>query len=208
MLYKYAKRALDIIIAAPLLLISFPFVTLVGLILFYWHRAPLFMWQTREGAYGKPFRILKLRTMYLDAGRRLEQHLNNYPIAKRDFEQNKCLRFDPRIAGPIGKLARQYSIDELPQLWNVMKGDMSMVGPRPLTTEDATDFFPDRVRHARLQVPPGLTGLWQATRTGKRDVVKDMAAKDLVYIQNRSLWLDLKIIFRTMPAVFSGRGLY
>lgn len=165
-------------------------------------KGPIFYRQQRSGLYGKPFAMWKFRSMYKDAEQRLEEIKAAYgnemdgPIFK--------LTNDPRIF-PFGHFIRKFSIDELPQLLNVLKGDMSIVGPRPLPLYE-TAAFTDIAHRRRLSVLPGLTCFWQVEGRSENSTFDDMVQKDLKYIDNWSLWLDVKLFFRTIPAVIFGRG--
>ena len=202
-----AKRAVDIIGATALLLLLAPVALAVGLAIRSRSPGSLLYGQDREGLYGRPFRILKLRTMHPDAAKRLREYLQSNPAAAAEFSRNGCLRLDPRVVGGIGAFARRYSIDEIPQFWNVLIGEMSLVGPRPLRTADAEQLFDPPTRRLRLQVRPGLSGLWQVKRSGKSDIMRNVAELDLLYLRTRSIWLDLQILWRTPRAVMSGGGL-
>ena len=164
--------------------------------------APVFFTQMRAGRYGQPFRMWKFRTMVADADKMLDQikedHGNHMegPVFK--------LKHDPRIF-PFGALLRKFSIDELPQLINVVKGEMSLVGPRPLPIYEV-DAFCELSHRRRLSVKPGITCEWQAGGRNTITSFEEWVAMDLRYIDNWSLWLDIKILFRTIPAVLFGKG--
>jgi exopolysaccharide biosynthesis polyprenyl glycosylphosphotransferase len=164
--------------------------------------APVFFRQRRAGRYGKPFRMWKFRTMVPDAEAQLarvkEEHGNHMegPVFKLDR--------DPRVFA-FGALLRRLSIDELPQLLNVASGKMSLVGPRPLPLYEV-DAFEKSEHRRRLSVKPGITGEWQAGGRNKITSFEQWVAMDLKYIDNWSLWLDIKILLRTIPAVLFGRG--
>jgi len=164
--------------------------------------APVFFSQMRAGRYGRPFRMWKFRTMVANAEEMLEQikqeHGNQMqgPVFKLDN--------DPRVF-PFGALLRKLSIDELPQLLNVVKGDMSLVGPRPLPLYEV-EAFNDLSHRRRLSVKPGITCEWQAGGRNKINSFDEWVRMDLRYIDNWSLWLDFKILMRTIPAVLFGHG--
>ncbi len=202
-----AKRSVDILGAALLLAAFGPLALATGLAIRVRSPGPLLYGQQREGLHGRPFRILKLRTMYTDAAERLRVRLEKDPAAAAEWAQNGCLRQDPRVTGRLGAFARRYSLDEIPQFWNVLTGDMSLVGPRPLRAVDAETLFDDDTRRLRLHVRPGLSGLWQVRRSGKSDIMRNVAELDLLYLRTRSLWLDLWILWKTPRAVLSGGGL-
>lgn len=163
---------------------------------------PVFYRQKRSGLYGEPFMMWKFRSMYTDAEERLEEIKKTYgnemdgPIFK--------LTEDPRVF-PFGRFIRKFSIDELPQLINVLVGDMSLVGPRPLPTYE-TDQFPELSQRRRMSVKPGLTCYWQVEGRSDTTSFASMVDKDLKYIDNWNLWIDFKLILRTIPAVLFGKG--
>jgi exopolysaccharide biosynthesis polyprenyl glycosylphosphotransferase len=192
------KRVLDFAVAALSLILSFPLMLLTAVAIKFTSPGPVFYRQVRCGLHGRRFELVKFRTMINGAEDRLWEirHLNEMdgPVFK--------MRNDPRVT-PLGRFLRKFSVDELPQLWNVIKGEMSLVGPRaPLLEEVQAYAIPQR---RRLSVKPGITCLWQIS--GRSDVNFDQWMEmDLQYIDNWSLWLDLRIMLRTIPAVFSGRG--
>jgi lipopolysaccharide/colanic/teichoic acid biosynthesis glycosyltransferase len=182
-----------LILLAPLFLI-------VTLLVVVTSRGPALFVQRRVGRDGRPFSMVKFRSMYRDAHERRDEHkhrnMHDGPIFK--------IRDDPRIT-PVGRLIRRLSIDELPQLFNVLVGDMSLVGPRPCLPEEFLEYG-ERERR-RLLVRPGITCIWQVS--GRSDVDFDTwVDMDLDYISSWSLTLDLKLIALTLPAVVSGRGAY
>ncbi|CAH0352529.1 sugar transferase [Aquabacterium sp. CECT 9606] len=207
-LYEVAKRIFDVAIVLALLPLVLLLVLVCGLLIRLQSPGPLLLFQIREGRHGRCFELLKLRTMHMDSEARLKQHLDADPSAREQWERYFCLPRDPRVAGSVADFCRRYSIDEVPQLWNVLLGHMSLVGPRPMIPADARRFFSDEVRQLRLQVKPGLTGLWQATRVSKKDMLDSMALRDLDYLKRRSLVLDLWICLRTFKSVLSGGGQY
>jgi exopolysaccharide biosynthesis polyprenyl glycosylphosphotransferase len=197
------KEAFDRIGAAILLMISAPFwiFAYIGVRLKS-PGAPVFFSQNRAGRYGQPFEMLKFRTMVPDADKMLakvkEDHGNQMagPVFK--------LTNDPRIF-PFGATLRKFSIDELPQLLNVLRGEMSLVGPRPLPIYEVDAFY-EMSHRRRLSVKPGITCEWQAGGRNKITSFEEWVAMDLRYIDNWSLWLDIRILLRTVPAVIFGRG--
>ena len=198
--YRAAKRALDIAVAL-LGLIAFSWIfVLIALLVKLSSRGPVFFHQDRAGRGGKPFVLLKFRSMRLDADlkRRELAHLGEMdgPVFK--------MRRDPRITR-LGRFLRRSSLDELPQLLNVLAGRMSLVGPRPLPLDEAEHLAPEHRR--RHDVPPGLTGLWQVR--GRNDLsYAEMMRLDLEYVDRCSLGLDLRILLATIPAVLTGRGAF
>ncbi len=160
---------------------------------------PAFYCQTRLGLGGKEFRIWKLRSMVADADQCLERHLAD-PIAREEWDRTQKLTRDPRIT-PIGRFIRKYSIDELPQLWNVLRGDMSLIGPRPMLPEQRPLYPGD----ACFRVRPGITGLWQVSERNASSFA-DRASYDEYYAVNLSLRLELLIMIRTIGVVLRGTG--
>lgn len=146
----------------------------------------------------------KLRTMHSDSDIILASYLKENPEAEKEWNKYFCLKSDPRIAGVPGKYARIYSIDELPQFYNVLKGDMSLVGPRPVPI-DEYNLFPAELRDLRNSVKPGLTGLWQVSGRSEMTIHEKLNL-DIKYINERSLLADLKIIAKTPWAVISSKG--
>lgn len=201
------KRVLDLTLAVPLFLAAIPLVAIFALLITILSPgAPAFFYHSREGAGGKPLRMLKLRTMQPDAEKRLQQYLAANADERDHFQRHFKLRHDPRIIPGIGKLLRRFSLDELPQLWHVLRGEMSLVGPRPFPHYHLEAFTAD-FRAFRRSVTPGLTGLWQVTARSDGDVGVQEAL-DTYYIRNWSPWLDLHILIRTVRVVLLGKGAY
>jgi exopolysaccharide biosynthesis polyprenyl glycosylphosphotransferase len=193
------KRMVDFLVALITLILVFPVMLLAALLIKCTSCGPVFFAQKRVGHNKREFMIYKFRTMVVDAEKKMEhlQHLNEVsgPVFK--------IKHDPRIT-PIGRFLRKTSIDELPQLFNVLKGDMSLVGPRPLPVRDYEGFSEDWHRR-RFSVRPGITCLWQVN--GRTSIAFDQWMElDLQYIDRWSLWLDLKILAKTIPAVLRGSG--
>ena len=167
---------------------------------------PMFFSQTREGAGGKPIRIWKIRTMVVDAERRLAEYLTDNAAARFEYERTLKLRVDPRIIPKVGKYLRRYSIDELPQFWSIIKGDISLVGPRVMLGHEV-ERFSEKGRELRRDVPPGLTGFWQVMYRNNSDL-QIWEVADSYYVNNWSIWLDGWIVLRTARVVLTGAGAY
>lgn len=194
------KRLLDVVLSLLILLAIWPTFVVICAAVALTSPGPVFFVQTRVGHAGKTFGMIKFRSMYQDAARRRAE------IEKLNDREGLCLkvRHDPRIT-QVGRFLRRWSLDELPQLINVLKGEMSLVGPRPALVEEVA-AYPDHA-HRRHRVPPGITGLWQVS--GRADIGFDeMIALDLDYVRRVSVLTDAIILARTVRAVLGGRGAY
>jgi lipopolysaccharide/colanic/teichoic acid biosynthesis glycosyltransferase len=199
--YLIAKRTLDLAITIPILVLLSPLLLLVACLVKLWDRGPIFFVQTRVGKGGREFTCYKFRSMVANA-----ELLKPQLLAQNHHADNRTFKIpqDPRVTW-IGRIIRKTSIDELPQLWNVVRGEMSLVGPRPPVPSEV-NLYSDRDRR-RLNVQPGITCIWQVS--GRGDLpFSEQVRLDLEYIQNRSLALDSKLLLLTIPAVMTGRGAY
>ena len=192
-----AKRLADLVVAIVALVVLSPVLLIAGLWLRITDGPPVLFRQVRVGLHGRQFRIYKFRTMVPDAEARYSDVAELSDTKGAAFK----MRNDPRVTS-FGRLLRRTSIDELPQLWNVIRGEMSIVGPRPAPPREVADY--DVWHRRRLSMKPGITGLWQVQSRFDEEF-DDRAALDLDYIDRWSLWLDLKIILRTVPAMIQGR---
>jgi lipopolysaccharide/colanic/teichoic acid biosynthesis glycosyltransferase len=191
------KRAFDVVVAGLAMLVGSPLLLGIALGIRLRDGSPVLFRQVRTGLHGRTFEMLKFRTMSVDAEQRLEELLQHSEVTGQAFKMAE----DPRVTR-TGRLLRRLSLDELPQLWNVLRGDMSLVGPRPALPREVETY--DLWHRRRLSMKPGLTGLWQVSARRSTDFDR-WAELDLSYIDRWSLWLDLKILARTLPAAIEGR---
>lgn len=198
------KRCIDLALAAAAVPVALPLVALGALAVRLASPGPAFFRQTREGALGRPFSIWKLRTMRVDADRALDRLLDATPAAREEWDKFMKLRGDPRVVPVVGWFLRRFSIDELPQLWNVLAGDMSLIGPRPLPSYHAERLRPD-IRRLRQQIRPGITGLWQVEGRSLNGLDRQQYF-DAYYVRNWSIWLDIHILANTIRTVLLARG--
>jgi len=196
-----AKRLLDIIGALLLALVLSPLLVVVSLALAR-DRGPVIYRHSRTGRDGQSFGCLKFRTMVPNAEQALRDLLQRDPDLNREWQRDHKLRNDPRVT-TIGRFLRRTGLDELPQLWNVLRGDMSLVGPRPVVREE-WERYGNRLHHY-LAARPGVTGLWQVM--GRSDCCyRRRVALDSFYVRKRTLLLDVYILFQTIKVVVCGRG--
>jgi exopolysaccharide biosynthesis polyprenyl glycosylphosphotransferase len=206
-LFAHTKRALDISGALAALCIASPAFLVISTLIKLTSPGPVFFRQKRVGQFGKEFEFLKFRSMLVNNDSSIHQKYVRDLIAGKAGSAGVGFKIknDPRVT-PIGRFLRRSSLDELPQLINVLKGEMSLVGPRPPIRYETDDY---KLWHQRRiqEVKPGITGLWQVTGRS-RTTFDEMVRLDLHYIENQSLWLDLKILLKTGRAVLSGDGAY
>lgn len=209
---RFLKRALDVVGAGLGLIVLSPLLALIAIAIRRESPGPIFYRQERVGMDGRTFQMLKFRSMYADATdeihRRLMVETIKYPAHANRGTRGKPLYGkvfnDPRLT-KVGKWIRRYSLDELPNLWNVLKGEMSLVGPRPPIPYEVAEY--QDWHRARFNVRGGVTGLWQVSGRN-RLTFEQMVRLDIYYIENWSLWLDIKILLRTIPVVLRGDNTY
>jgi exopolysaccharide biosynthesis polyprenyl glycosylphosphotransferase len=194
------KRLMDMVGSALLLLIGFPLMLCVALAVRLDSKGPVLFSQNRSGLRGRAFRMYKFRTMVTNAEQGRAELEDRNEMSGPVFK----VKNDPRVTR-VGAILRKLSLDELPQLWNVLRGEMSLVGPRPLPLYETANFG-DLTQRRRMSVRPGLTCLWQVRGRNKITDFKDWVILDLEYIDRWSLWLDFQILLRTVPVVLFGWG--
>jgi len=197
---RIGKRLLDIVLASTALLLASPVLLLASLAIWFESGNPFYT-QERLGMNGRRFRMFKLRSMVRGADQKLAECLERDPAMRAEWEHTQKLKCDPRIT-PLGSLLRKTSMDELPQIFNVLKGDMSLVGPRPMLPEQLSRY---RSPQAYLSVRPGITGLWQVTSRNE-DSFDLRAIMDLRYAQRLSFMTDVKIMTATFGVVWHATG--
>lgn len=196
-----AKRAIDVVVASLALVLLAPLFVATYLAVRLTSKGPAFFSQVRVGRDGRHFPFYKFRSMYMDAEARKAALLARNESAGGVIFK---MRHDPRIT-PVGRVLRKFSIDELPQLWNVLRGDMTLVGPRPPVPAEVAQYTLEERK--RLNVIPGLTCTWQVS--GRSDIpFQEQVRLDKEYIRTHGVWNDLKILLRTVPAILTGRGAY
>jgi exopolysaccharide biosynthesis polyprenyl glycosylphosphotransferase len=193
------KRMLDLVVSLLMLVLLSPLLLLIAILVKLEDGGPVLFAQTRVGQFGREFKMFKIRSMCLDAEQRLAELLDkNHHKEGVTFK----LKDDPRITR-VGKWLRKFSFDELPQLWNVFIGDMSLVGPRPPVPREVAMYSPEHRR--RLAIKPGITCIWQISGRAEIDF-SGQVQLDVDYIEHQSFWMDVNILARTIPAVLSGKG--
>ncbi|MGY2046798.1 sugar transferase [Methylobacterium sp. JK268] len=199
-----AKRVLDVLAAAAALVLLSVLMIMVALAILALEGRPILIRHRRIGRHGVPFPCFKFRTMVVNADEVLARHLATHPEAMLEWQEARKLRDDPRVT-PLGKVLRETSLDELPQLVNILRGEMSLVGPRPIVAEEIARYGAAFADYKAVR--PGLTGLWQCS--GRNDVSYEHRVQlDRTYVRTASLGQDLQIVLRTIPAVIRSRGVY
>jgi exopolysaccharide production protein ExoY len=199
-----AKRAFDVTAAGSALIFLAPMLALMAGVLLVLQGRPLFIGHNRVGRGGKIFACFKFRSMVVNADQVLREHLENNAEARAEWAETHKLKNDPRIT-PFGRFLRKSSVDELPQLLNILRGEMSVVGPRPIVGAEVPRYGINIEDYKRVR--PGLTGLWQVS--GRNDTsYQDRVALDVRYVREWSFWNDVAIIAKTVPAVLKSSGSY
>ena len=199
-----AKRVMDIVLGTFALAVTSPLLCAIALAIKSTSTGPVFFSHVRIGRNGETIKTWKFRTMVMNADQVLEGYLDSNPIARREWERDHKLKNDPRVI-PIGRLLRRFSLDELPQLWNVLNGQMSLVGPRPIVESEIERYGPRYEFYARVR--PGITGLWQVS--GRNNTTYDERVSfDEYYVRNWSCWLDAYVLVCTIKAVITADGAY
>ena len=202
--YRFFKRAFDLFTSFLALLLIGWFLLILGIIIAICLKGNPIYADKRIGRWGKKISVYKFRSMYKDANDHPERYLNEEQMEQ--FKRERKVDNDPRVA-PIGRFTRKTSIDELPQLLNIFIGNMSLVGPRPITEWELEKHFTEEKKEIFLSAKPGLTGHWQVS--GRSNVEFDNGERqklELEYFEIRGLWTDLKILFKTIPAVLKHKG--
>jgi exopolysaccharide production protein ExoY len=198
------KRSVDVVVALFALLLFLPLFAIIAALIKWWDRGPVFYVHKRIGYGARPFACLKFRTMVADGDEVLRAHLRSSPAAAQEWAETRKLKSDPRVT-ELGMILRKSSIDELPQLINVLRGDMSLVGPRPIVPDEAKMY--GQQFEAYLRSRPGLTGPWQIS--GRNDqTYANRVSMDCHYVEHWSLWRDVVIIVKTVPVLLTTRGSY
>lgn len=203
---RLKKRLFDLLLIVPISLVALPMCLVIAALIKLTSPGPVLFRQSRVGKNGRPFSILKFRTMHVGAQERLQALLDSNDELRSEFNRFRKLKHDPRITA-VGVFLRRLSLDELPQLWNVIRGDMSIVGIRPMILEELNDVPVREYLVDYMSIPPGLTGLWQVTIRADANIVERVSI-DRHYLYNWSLFLDIYIVAKTFHAVLRGRGAY
>lgn len=199
------KRIFDVLFSLLALAICSPLFVIIALAIRFTSKGKVIFTQDRIGRGGRTFKCLKFRTMYPDAEKRLKMIFERHPQLKLEWEKQHKLKNDPRITR-VGAFLRKTSLDELPQFWNVLKGDLSVVGPRPVVHEEIVKHYGMKAAKI-LSIRPGITGMWQVS--GRSDTSYSTRIKlDEKYVDNHSISLDLKLILRTIPKIVKTQGAY
>jgi exopolysaccharide production protein ExoY len=203
--YHFYKRCFDIAFSLCVLTFGSPVFLLIALLVKLSSKGPILYKSERVGVALKKISCLKFRTMYTDADKRLEELLEKNPLLRQEWDLYQKLKKDPRIC-PIGRFLRKTSMDELPQFFNVLKGDLSVVGPRPFYREQVETYLGNKAMKF-LSVKPGITGIWQVSGRNLLTFHERLLLEE-AYIDRKSFLVDIKIILKTIPTVLSFKGAY
>lgn len=201
---RIAKRTIDLASSALLTLFMLPLVAIISLLIVVESGFPIFYFHERLGRGGQIFHMWKFRTMKRNSAEVLDQYLARSAKLRKEWTENHKLQNDPRITR-VGRVLRKTSLDELPQLWNVIKGEMSLVGPRPIIDAEVAKYRESYALY--LKTTPGITGLWQVSGRN-RTTYAERIAYDTYYVQNWSVWMDIYLLAKTIGAVLTGDGAY
>lgn len=202
---KILQQSFSYILAIVLLPLLFPIIGILAILIKSESKGPVFFTHARIGQNGKTISMIKFRSMYFDASRRLKELFKNEPNMKKEWAENFKIKNDPRVTR-IGSFLRKTSLDELPQIFNVLKGEMNFVGPRPVIQEEIDNYYKKDAQYY-FMVKPGITGLWQVS--GRSDTDYNYRIEtDKWYVLNWSLWLDIVILVKTIKVVFKKEGAY
>lgn len=201
----FSKRSFDIFFSLIILLLILPLIIIIALLIALTSRGPIFYPSRRIGAGGKIINCWKFRTMHRNAEERLKELLASSAALQKEWQQHYKLKNDPRIT-KVGSFLRKTSLDELPQFWNVLKGDMSTVGPRPLSVDEVSVVI-EKGKDKIFSVKPGITGLWQTSGRSLIPFDQRIAIEES-YVAKRSFWLDLYLIMKTIPRMIFTKGAF
>lgn len=200
------KRPFDILFSTLAIIVFLPVMLIIALAIKLTDGGSVIYKQRRVGKNGEEFTIYKFRTMYMDSDERLKELLRNNPELREEWDKCFKLKNDPRIT-PIGKILRKTSLDELPQFFNVLKGDMSIVGPRPVVREELDRFYKEKAVFYK-SVKPGITGFWQVECRSDVEDYEERVKMDEWYVKNQSFLFDIRIILKTIKVMLTGKGAY
>ena len=200
------KQVFDKVFSFTACVFFFPVALAIALAIKIEDGGPVFYLHERVGLGGKLFKLIKFRTMCPNADRLLEEILRDNPHLRSEWERNFKLKDDPRVTR-VGRFLRKTSLDELPQFINVLKGDMSVVGPRPVVPEELEKYYGDKAEYY-ISVKPGITGYWQVEARSDVCDYRERVEMDVWYVKNMSFWLDMKIIAKTVWVMLTGKGAY
>jgi Undecaprenyl-phosphate galactose phosphotransferase WbaP len=201
---QFVKRGIDLVVALASLVLGMPLLLLIALLIKVFNPGPIFFGHTRIGRHGRPFTAWKFRTMHVNSDEVLRKYLRSVATARMEWGRDQKLRNDPRVT-QLGNWLRKTSLDELPQIWNVLRGEMSIVGPRPIV-EDEIPRYAGLFR-LYTAMKPGITGLWQVS--GRNNVgYEDRVRLDQFYMRHWSPWLDIYILAKTVVALVNRDGAY